>query len=208
LRSAAMPYAVCAYCQTVILRDGDEFREIGKSAVLPFDVSPIQLATVVMSGDQRLEVIGRARWGWEFGSWNEWLLRGQDLSQHWLGEAMGTFMLLSEKPEILESSVAKAFAAGEAISPGSTIDIGDDAFEASDIKQARCLGGEGDLPFPTTSDWTIASVDFRSSDGSALNLQRDAKGVTAWLGAYYDLAGLKPSNLRTIDGWRIPVGLK
>ena len=53
LVSAAVPYAVCSHCQTLILREGDDLKAIGKSAVLPFDVSPIQIGTRGTADGQR-----------------------------------------------------------------------------------------------------------------------------------------------------------
>ena len=45
LHSAAMPYAVCSYCQSLLLREGGALQSVGTSAVLPFDVSPIMIGT-------------------------------------------------------------------------------------------------------------------------------------------------------------------
>ena len=208
LRSAAMPYAVCAYCQTLILREGEDLRAIGKTAVLPFDVSPIQLGTTIEADGIRFTVVGRVRWGWTDGSWNEWMLQGGDGQTRWLGEAMGSFMVLKELPAVLDAPLAKAFAEGQPIARGATFDAAGRSFRASDIKQAQCLGGEGDLPFPTPTDWTVTSIDFRSQDGAALNLQRDAEGTQAWFGEYSDLAALNPINARVIDGWTMPMAFR
>lgn len=199
-----MPYAVCAYCQTVAMREGEGLTEIGKSAVLPFDVSPIQLGTTIEDDGLRYSVVGRVRWGWADGSWNEWLLSGGAGESRWLGEAMGMFMLTREFPAVLGSPLGADFAAGRPIVPGATLDAAGRRFTVSDVKEAHCLGGEGDLPFAAKPDWTMTSVDFRSRDGSALSLQRDADGTTAWVGSYHDLASLKPQNLRAIEGWAMP----
>src|SRR4030095_12274072 len=84
LRSAALPYVVCAHCQTVVLRGDQGLEEIGKSAVLPFDGSPLMLGTMGKAGGSGFVVVGRVRWGWTDGSWNEWLLAGDDGRHRWL----------------------------------------------------------------------------------------------------------------------------
>ena len=206
LASAAVPYAVCGHCQTLILREGDDLKAIGKSAVLPFDVSPIQIGTRGTADGQRFEVIGRVRWGWSDGSWNEWLL-SVGAGTAWLGEAMGLYVLLAEAPELLETPLGRQFASTGAIPLGATIDASGARFTATDIKQAHSLGGEGQLPFPCPNDWTMTNVDFRSEAGGALSLQRDADGVSAWLGRYVSLDELKPVGLRKITGWHIPANL-
>ena len=208
LRLAAMPYAVCAYCQSVVLREGDGLKEIGKAAVLPFDVSPIQLGTSGEADGTMFHVVGRVRWGWSDGSWNEWLLDCSDGQHRWLGEAMGQFQLLSERPGAMDDALLRGFAAGNAIAPGDQAVVGEVGYAAADIKQAQCLGGEGDLPFPTPADWAMVSVDFKSKAGGSLSVQRDAQGTSAYEGRYVELAGLKPKNLRAIEGWALPDMLK
>ncbi|MEY2927055.1 MAG: hypothetical protein RL367_1532, partial [Pseudomonadota bacterium] len=111
-RSPALPYVVCAYCQSMVMRSGTGVQDIGKAAVLPFDVSPIQLGTTGIADSVGFEVIGRVRWGWADGSWNEWLLLGDDGEHRWLGEAMGQFMLLGEQDLVnVQDSAVQAMVA-------------------------------------------------------------------------------------------------
>lgn len=203
-----MPYATCAQCQSLVLRSGLAAQDMGKVAVLPFDVSPIQLGTTLRIDDFRLVVAGRVRWGWQDGSWNEWLLEGGDGAERWLGEAMGAFMLTVERPDILDLPVASAFARGGSLSVGDTVDVEGVALQVVDCKEARCLGSEGDLPFPTLPGRMMTSVDLRGPGGEALSLQRDDRGASAWLGSYAELAALGPANLRLIEGWNLPVELR
>ncbi len=203
LVSAALPYAVCGHCQTLILREGDDLKAVGKSAVLPFDVSPIQIGTRGTADNQRFEVIGRVRWGWSDGSWNEWLLQ-VGAGTAWLGEAMGLYVITAEAPELLETPLGRQFAGGGDVPLGATIDVAGAHFTATDIKQAHSLGGEGQLPFPCPADWTMTNIDFRSEAGGALSLQRDGNGVSAWLGRYVSLEDLNPAHLRKIVGWHMP----
>lgn len=197
MRSGAMPYAVCGYCQTVIARDG--MRDIGKAALLPYDISPIQLGTGGAVDGARFTVVGRVRWGWADGAWNEWLLQLSDGSTRWLGEAMGQFQILAEREDLLERFGA--------FRVGDSMQVDGVTFIASDIKQVECLGAEGDLPFPTPNDWRIESVDFRSTTGAALSVQRDGGRLSAYMGRYVELAELRPSRLRAVEDWVIPDNL-
>jgi Domain of unknown function (DUF4178) len=205
VRSAALPYVTCGYCHTLIRREGEALTAIGKAAVLPFDVSPLQLGTGGSFAGVRFTVVGRVRWGWADGSWNEWLLECSDGTPRWLGEAMGSFMLTREQPDLLDQPVLRAFADGGAIALGAIVDVGGTPYAASDIKEAQCLGSEGDLSRPTPAGATQWSVDFRAPSGGALSVQRDSDGASAWLGSHVELADLGPTNLRALDGWSIPV---
>ncbi|WP_404480573.1 DUF4178 domain-containing protein [Novosphingobium sp. BL-52-GroH] len=208
VRSAALPYTTCAQCQSLLLRDGLAVAEVGKVAVLPFDVSPIQLGTTLRVEGLHLTVAGRVRWGWGDGSWNEWLLHGNDGEHRWLGEAVGAFMLTAERADLLDLPLARRFAVGGEIVVGDEIVVEDVTLRAIDCKEAQCLGSEGDLPFATLPGRTMTSIDFRGPHAEALSLQRDERGTSAWLGYYSELAGLAPANLRAIDGWTLPEALR
>jgi hypothetical protein len=199
MRGGGLPYAVCAYCQTVIARDG--MAEVGKAATLPEDVSPLQLGVGGALDGVRFSIVGRVRWGWADGSWNEWLMQLSDGTTRWLGEAMGQFQVLTERGDV-------AGQLSGAIRLGDVLEVDGHRLVASDVKEVTCLGGEGDLPFPTPADWTMTSVDFRSPDGAALSVQRDAAGVSAYVGRYVELAELSPSRLRQLEGWALPEMLR
>lgn len=208
LRDPALPYSTCAYCQTLVRRgEAGSVEAVGTVAALPADVSPIQIGTVVNRDGIAATVVGRVRWGWTDGSWNEWFLRAADGRAFWLGEAMGMYMLTSEYPRVLGVPAIFNFVQGNPMARDCTVKADGKWLTATDIKEATCLGSEGDLPFPTLPGWTTTNVDFRNAAGDALSVQRDADGTTAWLGVWSDLAGLKPANLRQIEGWSIPRAL-
>ncbi|WP_343609996.1 DUF4178 domain-containing protein [Novosphingobium sp.] len=209
LRSAAMPYAVCGHCQSVIRREGDTATRIGEAASLPFDVSPIELGMRGTAPDGApFTVAGRVRWGWGDGAWNEWLLALPNGGYAWLGEAMGQFQYLTERANLLDHPLLREFAQGGALPLGATIDLDGRIFTAADVKRATCLGSEGDLPFATPIGLAIDSIDFREPSGAALSVQRDPDGVSAYAGAYIDLSVLKPKGLRRIEGWTLPEALR
>ena len=204
VRGLAAPYTTCSHCQSLILRQGQSVEEIGKVAVVPDDVSPVQIGTHFRIGGSEFVAAGRVRWGWSGGSWNEWLLASADGQTRWLGEAMGMYMLTAERPDVMATPLARRFADGGELVPGQTLTVDGADYAVSDVKQAECLGGEGDLPFPPRAGWTMTNVDFRTPGGEALSLQRDGQGATAWLGTWHELADLAPRVLSEIEGWAIP----
>lgn len=207
LRSAALAYATCEYCRALVLREGQCVQDIGKVAAVPFDVSPLQLRTRLWVDSIPLTLVGRVRWGWEAGSWNEWLALGDDGEHRWVGEAMGQYLVSREAPALLDQAAAQGFAATGAIALGDTLALGKAVLAVTDIKQAHCLGADGDLPFAPLPGRTMSSVDLRGPGAEAIALQRDADGTTAWAGRWYELAELTPRHLRAIDGWTIPEGM-
>jgi predicted RNA-binding Zn-ribbon protein involved in translation (DUF1610 family) len=208
LRHAAVPYVVCPQCQSLLLRGDDDLRAVGQAAVLPFDVSPIMIGTRGTADGIAFEVVGRVRWGWVDGAWNEWLLALADGSTRWLGEAMGTFMLLADAAKARDLPAIRAFADGGTIAPGTTVTVDGQDFVAADVKTATCLGAEGQLPFAAPKDWAITSIDFRNPAGASLSVQRDSRETSVWIGRYVDLAHLAPKGLRRFDDWAMPHALQ
>ncbi|WP_395334871.1 DUF4178 domain-containing protein [Novosphingobium sp. BL-8H] len=204
VRGLSAPYTTCSHCQSLILRQGQSVEEVGKVAAVPDDVSPVQIGTRFHVDGIDFVVAGRVRWGWSGGSWNEWLLASDAGDVRWLGEAMGMYMLTAERADVMTSPLARSFADGTEPVPGQTVLVDGVEFAVTDVKQAECLGGEGDLPFPPRAGWAVTNVDFRALGGQALSLQRDAQGTTAWLGSWHELADLSPRALSEIEGWTVP----
>lgn len=204
-KSPALPARVCDTCRTLLVRSDAGIEQAGEVAVLPFDVSPIQRGTGGQFGGKAFEVIGRIRWGWIDGSWNEWLMLFQDGSHAWLGEAMGQYLLTRDVPisAIRSPRLRAMIAAGEAVI-GTKAEIDGETFSVSDAREVQCLAAEGELPFRAPSGWRLYSVDLRSASGNAASLQRDGDDVSAYLGRYVTLAELAPRNLRAIEGWARP----
>jgi hypothetical protein len=204
-RSAALPSRICDYCQTILVRRGDGVEAVGKAASLPFDVSPVQIGMRGTFETYGFEVIGRVRWGWTDGSWNEWLLLFDDGSNAWLGEAMGQYMMLRERPlGDIDAAAVNALAAGETVPIGSTAEIDGEPLIVSDAREATCIAAEGELPFTAPTGLTIYSVDFRSQSGRCASLQREAGLPSFYDGRYVTLAELAPRGLRALEGWPAP----
>ena len=71
-RSAQSTHAVCAYCQSTVVRQGETLARIGKMAELFNDFSPLQLQAAGVFQGQPFTVIGRLQYHYKEGSWTEW----------------------------------------------------------------------------------------------------------------------------------------
>lgn len=200
-RSAALPARVCDHCQTMLVRSDAGVAVAGKSSPLPFDVSPLRIGMRGRDGEAPFEVIGRVRWGWTDGSWNEWLLLFGDGSSGWLGDAMGQFMLLREAP--VPDSLRQRVLSGK-LMPGTLFDVIGARMMVGDSREVVCLAAEGELPFTPTPGSKIYSIDLRGEDGESATLQRDGDEVELYTGRYLTLDELKPVGMRTFEGWALP----
>lgn len=204
-RSAVLPARVCERCRSLLTRGDAGVLVVGQSAAVPFDVSPVRIGTRGHADEQRFEVIGRVRWAWTDGAWNEWLLLFEDGSHGWLGDAMGQFMLLRERPfGPISTRTLKGIAKGQDAVPGTEITLDARKLTIVDARDVICIAAEGELPFTPTPGWRLYSVDLRGAKGECATLQRDALATTFYQGRYVTLAELAPSGLRPFEGWPLP----
>ena len=62
----------CPYCHAILVRHDVDVEKVGQAADLPPDASPIQIGTEGQYADRRFRVVGRIRYAWAQGNWNEW----------------------------------------------------------------------------------------------------------------------------------------
>ena len=71
-RSAASASAVCSFCRSTLVREGDALRRIGESAELFDDHSPLQLGASGVFQGEAFTLLGRLQLAYADGRWNEW----------------------------------------------------------------------------------------------------------------------------------------
>jgi hypothetical protein len=206
-RSPALPARICDYCHATVKRIAEGVEKAGEVAVLPFDVSPVQIGTTGEYGGKHFDVIGRIRLGYDQGAWNDWLCFFTDNSYGWLSESDGQFQMVIERPIDGESSeLIQRLAQGGDVEIGERTTIDGSDFVVAEARWAKCIGAEGELPFAPETDWDVFNVDLRDAHGFAANFEREEGEPPAfYVGRYVTLAELKAKNLRAIHGWKMPV---
>src|SRR4030095_576749 len=140
-QSSVSIMAVCEHCNSTLVRHDVDIENVGKMATLQVDGSPLQLG---VRGDYRgaaFTVAGRIQLRFDRGIWNEWHLLFSDGRSGWLGEGQGTYAVsfLAESTEPPPSFDAREI--------GKTIQLRGESFRVENIESARCIGGQGELPF-------------------------------------------------------------
>lgn len=200
-----LPVLTCASCQALLLIERGTATKVGEAGTVPFDVSPIQLGTTLLVDGKRGEVVGRERWAWDGGSWNEWLLNLPGGDHRWVAEEAGQYMVMA--PVTLHAAEASKLAElggkGDA-ALGQRLQVGERWFTVADIKTIRCVASEGHLPAPVPANYPRHSLDLRSAGAQVLTWQNDRNGSGCWIGQYQRLAELAPARLRELEGWGKP----
>ena len=191
-RASSTLLTVCEYCQSTLIRTDVDVENIGKMADLLPDTSLLQMGTSGKYKASLFSVIGRVQYQHESGIWNEWHLLFDNGKTGWLSEASGSFVIsfLSEgnAPDIpldgyqLELSVP----------------ILGQRLTVTSIEQARCIAGQGELPFKIQSGFDVTVVDLSNQDSYA-SLDFSETPPLLFLGEPVELAALVLNNLREIS---------
>jgi len=200
-----LPVVTCGFCNSLLSKAGDALSKVGEAGQVPFDVSPIQIGTRLTVDGVRGEIVGRERWAFERGFWNEWLLQLSKGETRWVAEESGLYMVMREiegTPD--EIANLERVAAAKRMAMGDKVWIGGVVYFVSDMKTVRCVAVEGSLPHIIGAEDARESVDLRTKSRKTVTYQRDADGHSLWRGAYYRLEDLEPSGLRQFEHWSTP----
>ncbi|MDR2506663.1 MAG: DUF4178 domain-containing protein [Candidatus Accumulibacter sp.] len=188
--SAASVYVVCNFCRSTLLRVDEDLKNLGRMAELMDDPSPIQLATWGKFEKTRFSVIGRIQMKYESGFWNEWRLLCDDGSCAWLSDSAGEYIFSRQV------TVDEEIPPVETLRPGAYIFLNGIKFQATDIESARCIAGQGELPFEAKSGYAVKTVDLRNEEGLFATLDYSETPPLVFLGKPARFGDLYLKNLR------------
>lgn len=195
--SAALPVSVCEFCRSLVVQGRENLRLAGTVAVVPPDLSPLQLGAQVWAQETEFALVGRIRWRWTAGAWTEWFATSADGGQLWLGEAMGRYMALGELTKIHPRWTTT-------LRVNDQVQMQSEDYRVSDVKVATCVGAEGQLPYPPKPGQTLHNTDLTGAGGRCASIQTLGARTQAFVGRFQDLEGLRPRGLRALPGWPAP----
>ena len=163
---------VCEYCNTAVIFDEKAAEIAGKMSVLAKPAGPLFVgASGSLKDGTSFQVIGRVRYGYENGFWDEWYLQHEDFSTSWLTEDEKRFM--HEHPMTLEVDPN----ALKSMSPGQNIELNNIKFSIREKGNATCEGGEGQLPFRIITGEQVPFFDLVSGEGHTATIEIEPDGV-------------------------------
>ena len=154
-KSAASVYAVCEFCRSTLLRDGETLKDLGRMAELMDDPSLIRIGSEGRYKGIHFGVIGRIQLKYEQGLWNEWHILFDDGRNAWLSEAGGEYVVSAQRPS---AANLPAFAS---LKPDMPVLIDGQRFAVTNLTTARCIAGQGELPFKVESGYDVNTADLR-----------------------------------------------
>ena len=189
-KSAASVMVVCGYCKTTLLKDAESVKNLGKMSEVFEDYSPLQIGSSGVYGGRGFSLIGRIQLQYSAGYWNEWYLLFDDGGNGWLSDASGQYALT------LEKRTSGALPLFEKLVPGTTLRVSGQLYTISDVRTARCTGGQGELPFKVGPGWEARVADFRAKDRFMTLDYSDPASARVYVGDGVDLGVLSVQLLR------------
>lgn len=158
IKNRFVKLVTCDFCQQVSLVSDSGLDPTGKKAKLTRLPSPLYVDALGEIDGRPFQVVGRLRYKYEAGLWDEWFLVFEDEQPAWLVEDEGTYTLYTK--EMFQGSLPNF----EEVNVGSTIEIGSHRVFVTEKGEARIAGGEGQLAFTITPGEKVQYVDGSSGD--------------------------------------------
>lgn len=194
--SAASASAVCSFCRSTLVRDGDALRRIGESAELFDDHSPLQLGAAGRWQGSAFTLVGRLQYSYADGTWNEWHALFDSGKSGWLSDDNGAYVVAFDAP--LEGAAPAA----DELTAGARRLVHGAAWSVASVTRAKLLAAQGELPRPPRQDGAAFTVaDLRNERGEVGTLDySDPGGTVAWsVGRSVRLADLDLTGLREVS---------
>ena len=165
--SAASASAVCSFCRSTLVRDGEALRRIGTSAELFDDHSPLQLGAQGRYQGVAFTLVGRLQYGYAEGTWNEWhaLFDGGSNGPRsgWLSEDNGAYVFAFDAPP---QDAPRA----EDLEAGQTRNIAGRAWTVASVTRATLIAAQGELPYPPRLQGEFIVADLRNAQDEVATL--------------------------------------
>ena len=179
--SAASAFAVCSFCRSTVLRDGDALRRIGQSAELFDDHSPLQLGASGRHQGAAFALVGRLQYRYPEGTWNEWfaLFDAGDGGAAgpkggWLSEDNGRYVIAFDAP------LAAPPPSAENLRVGTALVVQGQRWSVASVTAARLIAAQGELPRPPNLARGFVVADLRNAAGEVGTLDYSEPAAPRW----------------------------
>jgi predicted RNA-binding Zn-ribbon protein involved in translation (DUF1610 family) len=179
---------LCPYCATAVYWDEEQIRAAGTQSVLPEGFTRLYRGAAGALHQTRFVVLGRARYSFGRGFWDEWYLELADGQIQWLSEDNHE---LSLQAEVSWSGLGPP----SSYQPGTAIAGQKQRFVVQEVGRAECIGVEGDLPKMIVPGESYDYVDASSPNGRyTLGIEYDDDPPSVFLGRWLKVAELSLDN--------------
>ncbi len=163
-RSAQSTHAICGYCQSTVVRNGDVLSRIGKMGELFDDHSPLQLFATGKYQNRNFTLIGRLQYKTAEGTWAEWNAMFDDGQSGWLAEDNGAYVFTQPSTQQQNMPPADRYVVGKQVS------VNGKPFSVASNVSAALISAQGELPKLPPLGQPFAVVELRSATGEVISI--------------------------------------
>jgi ribosomal protein S27E len=184
VRSPFAKMSVCSQCSSTLWLDKSGVKAGPKMSAPAPAISGLFLGAEGKIREASFRVIGRLRYKYERGFWDEWLLLKGDGKPVWLSEDEGDLSLereysfKGELPPFEQTRIENLY------------QLSGHPFFVEEKGTAVCDSGEGELPFPIEPGEKIPYLEGRI-DKRPATLEYDEDGPRLFLGSYLPMEQLE-----------------
>jgi len=159
-KSAQSTHAVCGYCQSTVVRQGDVLQRLGKMAELFDDHSLLQLGAGGVLDGNAFTLVGRLQYQYRDGSWTEWVALFDDGASASLSEDNGAYVFARPAP------LKRSPPTPEQFRVGATTAISGQSYTVSSNEAVSLRSAQGELPRLPPLGREFAMVELRAQDAA------------------------------------------
>ncbi len=171
----------CNSCGSAIFLEDDAVKLIGKSAVLSPEPSLIQLHKPFKFQNKRFTPLGKIRYSYGRGFWEEWFLKDDKNQEFWLSIDEGDFVLEEKIKFSLPFKKNHTFKVGQNFNE----------YQVTEIGTGVCVGFEGELPEAIKLDESHTYVHLSRGHGELLTLELSENETMTFKGQWIDPLEIK-----------------
>ena len=186
--------SVCEHCRSLVVRNDFQVATFGQMAELPNDLSPLKIGTKGYWNGRGFVLLGRLRLHYGDGSWNEWYADFGNGTYGWVAEVMGYYTLSFPQTVSLHGI-------DEHTSAGKMINIQGASWRIMDVKEARCIAAEGELPMIAPPGWSRLGMDLTGPGGQFGTIEIVNGERAFYSGDFAQFGDLNFTDLRKVPGW-------
>jgi hypothetical protein len=168
----------------------------GEKALLIEDQSPFQIGTEGKIDGLRFTLLGRLRFKWEQGLWDEWFAWNDDGQTCWLADAQGFLSFYRELHALKQEGLG-----AENWQAGDSVEIAGKTWGVKDIKRVSLDSAMGEIPLLAKQNRKSLSIDLTGDGEECATVEKGPEGVRVYVGRMYDFENFDFKNLRELDGW-------
>lgn len=166
----------CRSCNSTLFLEDESVKRIGQSATLSPEPSLIKLHRPFIFEKRRFTPLGKIRYSYGRGFWEEWFLKDEQNQPFWLSIDEGDFVLEEKINFSLPFNKNREFKVGQYLND----------YQITEIGEGVCVGFEGELPEAIKLNETHKYVHLSRGNGELMTLEFSDNETTTFKGHWID----------------------